>query len=410
MTVPYLEEATETEERAEVVALSGLLRALEDLPEYRALLEHLQGGSRAPKTERLIRPARAYLLASLLRHLARPVLVVVPRPEEARRLLEEILAWTDAPERVHFLPDPGVLPFERAPWPLEHRGQRLAALAALARATETPSAALVVASVRALMHRTMPPREMRLGLRRLRVGQQIRVGEMLERWVAWGYRPVEVVEEPGTFSRRGGIVDCYPPNAAQPVRIELFGNQVDSLRRFDPSTQRTVARVDEVWIGPASEALPRFGPAAAEALAHLDLEGCHPMAESQFRQDLERLREGAAFPGMELYIPYFYQVETSALDYLPREGALVVHDPMDVERAMAEALSQAEDLRRELVSAGDLPEGFASPYVDATAFLQRLKDGARLLLSSAEEPPAPGELGYRFHLAGRYGGQLKKVA
>lgn len=410
MTLPYLEKATETEERAEAIALSGLLRVLEHLPEYHALLEHLQGGSRAARTERLIRPARAYLLASLLRHLAQPILVVVPRPEEARRLLEEILAWTDAPEQVHFLPDPGVLPFERAPWPLEQRGQRLAALAALARAGETPSGALVVASVRALMHRTMPPRDMRLGLRRLRVGQQVRVGEMLERWVAWGYRPVEVVEEPGTFSRRGGIVDCYPPNSLRPVRVELFGNQVDSLRLFDPSTQRTVARVEEVWMGPASEALPRFGPVAAEALAHLDLEGCHPMAQSQFRQDLERLQQAAAFQGMELYIPYMYQAEASALDYLPREGVLVVSDPMEVERAMAEALAQAEDLRRELVSAGDLPEGFASPYVDATAFLHRLQEEARLLLSSAEEQPAPGELGYRFHLAGRYGGQLKKVA
>ncbi|MGQ9456930.1 MAG: transcription-repair coupling factor [Anaerolineae bacterium] len=410
MTVQYLEEATETEERAEALSLSGLLRLLDGLPETRALLEHLQGALRAPRTERLIRSARAYVLAGLLRHLTRPVLVVVPRPEEARRLVEELLAWTETPDAIHLLLDPGVLPFERAPWPLENRGRRLAALAALAQAAEGPARVLVVASVRALMHRTLPPREMRLGLRRLRVGQHIQLGELLERWVAWGYSPVDVVEEPGTFSRRGGIVDCYPPNARHPVRMELFGSQVDSLRLFDPSTQRTFARVQEAWIGPAREALPRFGPVAAEKVAGIPLEGCHPVAQGQIRQDLERLQQGASFPGMELYLPYLYEVEASALDYLPREGLLVVEDPLEVEEAMAEALGQAEELHRELVVAGDLPERFASPYVDVASLLQRLREEPRLFLSSAEEPPVPGELAYRFHLAERYGGQLKRVA
>ena len=409
MTVQHLEEATEAEEQTEALSLSGLLRLLDDLPETQALLEHLQGVSRAPRTERLIRSARAYVLASLLRYLTRPVLVVVPRPEEARRLVEELLAWTETPGAIHLLPDPGVLPFERAPWPLENRGHRLAALAALARAAEEPARVLVVASVRALMHWTLPPREMRLGLRRLRVGQHIQLGELLERWVAWGYSPVDVVEEPGTFSRRGGIVDCYPPNAQHPVRMELFGSQVDSLRLFDPSTQRTFARVQEVWIGPAREALPRFGTAAAEKVAGIRLEGCHPVAQSQIRQDLERLRQGASFPGMELYLPYLYEVEASALDYLPRDGLLVVEDPLEVEEAMAEALGQAEELRRDLVAAGDLPEEFASPYVDVAPLLQRLREEPRLFLSSAEEPPVPGELAYRFHLAERYGGQLKRV-
>jgi len=404
---PLLEEIENP--GTEGVALSGLLTLLDRLPEYQALLQRLQGGNGAARVERLIRPARGYLLAALQGHLGRPMLVVVPRPEGARRLAEELAVWSRTPEAVHLFPDPGVLPFEHAPWPLENRRRRLAALAALNDPPETSDSVIVVAPVRALMHRTQPAREMRLGRRRLRLGQQISLSETLERWVAWGYQPAEVVEEPGVFSRRGGIVDCFPPNQEYPVRIELFGNQVDSLRLFDPTTQRTLTRVQEVWIGPATEAPPRRGPAAVDRMGHLDFGRCHPLAESQFREDLERLRQATFFPGIELYLPYFYSTPSSALDHLPGDGVLVVEDPIDLEAAIAEALTQAEELRRELTSAGDLPEQFESPYADASQLLERLRQSRHLVLAGAEEPPAPGELGYRFHLAARYGGQLKKV-
>ena len=81
-----------------------------------------------------------------------------------------------------------------------------------------------------------------------------------------GYTARPLVETPGQFSRRGGIVDIWPPNLRRPLRIELFGDEIDSLRTFDPSTQRTLARVEQAWIGPASEALPRLGEPAAERL------------------------------------------------------------------------------------------------------------------------------------------------
>ena len=410
VAVHLLTETTTGDVGSQGAYLSGLLPLLNPLPEYRALLDRLQGHARAPAVERLVRPARAYLLAALHRDLNRPMLVVVPRPEMARRLAEELAAWSEVPEVVHLLPDPGVLPFEHAPWPPESRQRRLAALAALNHPDKGATPPLVVVSVRALMHRTLPPREMRLGLRRLRLGQSIHLSEIMERWVALGYQPAEVVEAPGTFSRRGGIVDCFPPNLRFPIRIELFGNQVDSLRFFDPTTQRTLTRAEEAWIGPATEALPRHGPAAVEQMGPLDFSRCHPMAESQFRQDLENLRQGVLFPGIELYLPYLHSMPASVLDHLPEDSLLVMEDPLGVEEAMSEALGQAEELRRELVSSGDLPEGFASPYVDASLLLERLRQRRDLILGSGEEPPAPGELGYRFHLAARYGGQLKKVA
>jgi transcription-repair coupling factor (superfamily II helicase) len=139
------------------------------------------------------------------------------------------------------------------------------------------------------MQPTLPPRELRLGTRTYRLGQRISLANTLSRWVGSGYEPASVIQESGTFSRRGGIVDVFSPQARYPVRIELFGDEIDSLRTFDPATQRSLERVTEFTLLPATEALPRFGPRAAERLAALDVANLHAPAAAEFRGDREAL-------------------------------------------------------------------------------------------------------------------------
>ena len=80
----------------------------------------------------------------------------------------------------------------------------------------------------------------------------------MESWVARATSPASIVVEPGQFARRGGILDIFPASAEQPVRLELFGDEIETLRRFDPATQRSGERIQSVTIGPAREALPRY--------------------------------------------------------------------------------------------------------------------------------------------------------
>ena len=94
-----------------------------------------------------------------------------------------------------------------------------------------------------------------MALRPLRVGSFVQLDDLTGRWVQSGYEPVQVVEEPGTFARRGGIVDIWPPNLSHPVRIDLFGDEVETLRAFDPTTQRSERQLEKVLIGPGSEAI-----------------------------------------------------------------------------------------------------------------------------------------------------------
>ncbi len=146
--------------------------------------------------------------------------------------------------------EPDALPYERIA--LEQRHAPAAPDRARRAAKPQRRPPIVVASARALMQKTLPARELRLALRPLRVGDYVRLEQVTRRWVQTGYNPADVVEEPGTFARRGGIVDIWPPNLPQPVRIDLFGDEVESLRLFDPATQRTCARSQRARSAPAA--------------------------------------------------------------------------------------------------------------------------------------------------------------
>jgi transcription-repair coupling factor (superfamily II helicase) len=247
--------------------LSGLPTLLQDLPAYTELLRDLRSGSELPP-QALLSAARPLVLAALRRDLPGPILFITARSEMAQQMVELLSHWLPPADQggpgIYQFAEPDALPFERIPWSSATRQRRLTALAALQ--SRSSPAPIVIASTRSLMQKTLPPRELRLSLRPLRVGQQLRLDQTTLLWAQTGYNPADVVEEPGTFARRGGIVDIWPPNLAHPVRIDLFGDEIESLRLFDPATQRTLGRVDTIDIGPGSEAVSKYGPAALERL------------------------------------------------------------------------------------------------------------------------------------------------
>jgi len=375
------------------VNLSGLLSLLNEIPAYRELLQAL-GDWHAQDVDQpwspdsaplsLLRAARPCLLAALQRDLERPIVVVTARTEQAAQLHSQLRLWSDRPGAVLRFTEPDALPYERIPWAAETGHERLAALVALTTARQP----VIVTSARALMQMTLPLRQFRLGVQTLRQGQLMPLEKTLARWVALGYEAVSVVEEPGTFSRRGGIVDVFPPASPLPVRIELFGDEIDSLRLFDPATQRSQERIPEFAITPACEALPRHGPGAAERLATLDVSNLHAPAAAEFRADCQALAEGRRFKGIEFYVPYLYARPGSLVDFLPADGLLVVDDWAELEATVAELEEQAITMRRDLISAGELSPDFTIPYFTWDELRETVADRHPLALGYDDVGPA----------------------
>lgn len=400
------------------MTLSGILAVLNELPAYRSLCEALKGSPpRLPAQPLgLLAAARPALLAALHAHTRRPLLVLVARADHARSLAQEIEAWTPTPQAVMRLPDPDALPYERVAWGRDTICERVRVLAAMAGwrgdSRDRPPP-LVITSARAIMQKTAPPALLRSGLNTLQVGQQVALNELMAGWLDIGYRPTNVVEQAGDFSRRGGILDIFSPNLPHPMRIELFGEEIESLRMFDPLTQRSEKRVTAFDIVPAHEALTRLAPRAAEKIRRLDFSSCHPMARLSFEEDIQQLSQANTFRGIEFYLPFFYDPPASPLDYLPTDGLLVVDDPSELEAVLTDLEQQAQELQRDWQRQGESPVGWPKPYFGRDELIDRMRRSPQLLLAHTDWTGGPSSeisiLDNLFSPAPMYGGQVKRM-
>jgi transcription-repair coupling factor (superfamily II helicase) len=356
----------------------------------------------------LLEPAKPMVLASLQRDLQSPTLVVVATEHRARELAQQVQAWAVQPERVALLPSPEPLFYERLPSHPNTTQERLRALRLLA---SGEPGALVIASVRALMRVVMPPAQFKALSLSIRASDRLRPDDLVTSLLSLGYTNEPLVEYPATFGRRGGIVDVFPIDAEAPLRIEFFGDEVETIREFDPSTQRSRRPVDGFSLLPSRE-VPLATPQVWEALRAIDCSSLSDPSRAQWERDLERLADGIAFDGLEFYAPYLSS--DSLFDYLPADGMVVVDEPSAVANAATDLIKQAEELRVELIERGELPAGFRTAYLDWANLESRFARFARLNWSWQDvdvdgAASAGDHLGRLadFHPVPSYAGQLR---
>jgi transcription-repair coupling factor (superfamily II helicase) len=362
--------------------LSGLLPLIYDLRGYDQLsrvvrLAKAEGSDSVSLS--IVEAARPYLLAGLRQDLGVPMLVITTRRDRAREIFEQLRIWAPSGQGILLFPEPDVLTYERIPWDKEIAQDRLATLAALVdgeQQTDAPPV-FVVASIRAVLQKTVPRDPFEGHTRQLRVGERIRIGELLTTLRGLGYERTTVVQEAGTFGARGGIVDVLMPDSDRPVRIEFFGDVIESLRVFEASTQRSVESIESAVIMPAREAFP-LSVETDNATRGLDLATCLPEVEEEIQQDLEALREGDTFDTLEFYIPYLYKEAGMLVDYMPAQTLVVLEDPLGLEALVANLNVQNMALRQELVEKGELPRGVQSPHFSWDTVQGRLDVHTRL--------------------------------
>ena len=196
------------------MSLSALSEFLEPVPQYRLLRETFQKAQASGRVQ-LLPDATPFLLATLWKDLNVPVLVVTPRPEEAGRLHERLVAWTGDEGAIRHFPETETLPFERLVTDIDTVHQRLRALHALT--TDIAPPPMVVSSALAVAQRTLDKTSFESAVHTLSVNDQIDLEDMLDGWRRMGYRFESAVYSPGVVSRRGGIVDVFPVGASMPA-------------------------------------------------------------------------------------------------------------------------------------------------------------------------------------------------
>jgi transcription-repair coupling factor (superfamily II helicase) len=377
------------------MSLNAILEAI--IASSQDLLAAIQRGE-ATSPLRLRRSARLPVLAALQRALGQPVLLITDRADHALTLMEELSLWSPAMQRMSF-PEPTPLFYEDAAWGESTRRDRLATLTALAAyhipsAPQPSSAPLLVAPARALMTRTLPRRDFLKGSRMLKLGQTLALEELARACVALGYENSHIVIAPGQFARRGGLIDLWPPAEDQPVRLEFFGDEIETMRRFDPASQRTVKSINP------AEAGRLFITPAREFLSEPEIEG----------EQAEQSRS-------EFYIPLLHRTPASLLDYLPRQALVVLDDRQALEDAITEVEQQAVTMRQDFIKEGTLPDDFPIPYLTLGEIQDALSThnpldlgyGSLATVEGSAFTETDGELAERFSAGPRFAGRLKPV-
>lgn len=307
-----------------------------ELDGFTTIREDIEKG-RNPGPLGLVRPIRLPLALALQREFKVPVLFITGQMNRAQVLIEEMQFWSEGKKGLLF-PEPVPLFYEDAAWDESTRAARLAVLETLSRywipgqkpQTDTP---FIVTSIKALMARTLPRRDFILAKKVLKIGQNYDLEKLLLQIVRLGYEYHEIVSSMGQFSRRGGIVDMWLVGEDHPVRIEFFGDEIESIRLFDERSQRSIITMEQCSLVPTREyLLPENGK--MDEISHKrerDIGVLHPQA-------------------------------TSIFSYLP-QGSLVFLDDQDILITISEEVEKdALELRRQLIQEKELSRDFPSPY------------------------------------------------
>jgi transcription-repair coupling factor (superfamily II helicase) len=348
--------------------LQSALNSVIDSAEFQRVSEEIRSGARVVSLSGMVaEPARALALAALQRETGKQFVIAVAAQRDLESWERNINFWycavrgvAECADAVVVLPASESDPYAGGSPHAETLERRALALWNLARhngalshhAQDARPTDFVLLTSRALARRTLPPDEILKAGAILRRDEDVSPEELVEKLFADGYVREDPVGAIGEFSMRGGIMDVWPPGRSAPVRIEFFGDTVESIREFDPETQLSTTQLAQVGVAPMRELIVTAGDFRAWAAQAREC-----WRDERFKRSLRDrtvfAEEGESFPGWEWVISIVHPNRTSIFDYL-KDAVLIVDEPIAVESYLANAFQTLEERYAETEAADDL--------------------------------------------------------
>ncbi len=371
--------------------MKTLTEPLLELEGYQKVLEAIREEHTPVFATGVIDVEKAHFLYSLMEHTKKPLLILTYSELRAREILADISYFH---KNTVYYPAKDILFYSADVHSMEMNCQRLAVLQRLL-SGERP---VIVASMEALLDRYPKKEIFSKFILTLKVGDIVDRNTLIKQLVCLGYERSELVESAGQFALRGGILDIFSLTSEEAVRIELWDDEIDSIRSMDPASQRSVDKLEEATIFPMRELVydDAMAEQAAKKIMHEFAKCLQNMEKQGLEEGRERLKENIGEDGERLrleknlsnigsYISYFYEDTASLLDYIPGDTLLCFDEPERIREHMNAVMAEYEESVKGRIAQGYLLPGQAKILFDYMDILRQGEGFRRILLAGLSQ-------------------------
>jgi transcription-repair coupling factor (superfamily II helicase) len=357
--------------------LKGLMQPLKDSREFKEIVNAIEKHKYPIGVFGLSESARSYLINGVYDELDKPFLILTHNDVEAKNIYEDLNLYIP---NVFYFPTKEVVFYNIDAISGDLRWERLKVLREMSKKGKK----IIVASIESLAQKYIPFELYKEYTFRFKVGDTINLEELNGKLVQCGYERMDVVETKGQFSVRGGIMDVFPPFSSYPFRIELFGDEIDSIRSFNTESQRSIEKVKEVELFPAKEMiLERENIKAAVNSIEQDLntvvnslklkknKEAMEKINSITKVNLEALKEKWSFETIDSFLPYFYNRTSTFLDFI-QEGFIVVDDIQRCKGKLDSVYFEFEENYKSFLQLGNVLPGQGNLLIPREELLEKL--------------------------------------
>ncbi len=345
-----------------------LFNILNNLPEYIRLFNALKGGFGPVSVFGLGEAQRIHIACAVYGSLNRTMLFVAPSEQSALRIYESAACYF--PEALLFPAREIPLNAHTYVQSQELTARRMNTVSRLV----SGKTSFVITSVEALMQRMAPPELIADSTCTVRIGMTIAPSSLLKRFIDAGYERVDTCEGRGQVCLRGGCIDIFPIASNNPVRIEFFDDEIDTMRKFDPVSQRSTENISDITITPATE-LPLSKDMRQKGIAAL-------RNKPRYALETETLRAGGTPTNALSLLPVFSRSEICLIDYLPDNAVVLMEEPARIEESAKYAFSRFMDELADVLRSGEGHEMQANLLHTPSSTIGKLNRSSTAMLFS----------------------------
>lgn len=367
--------------------LKGLMQPLKDSREFKEIINAIEKHKYPIGIFGLSESARSYLIDGVYEELDKPFLILTHNDVEAKNIFEDLNLYLP---NVYYFPTKEVVFYNIDAISGDLRWERLKVLREMSKKGKK----IIVASIESLAQKYIPFELYKKYTFKFKVGDTINLEDLNEKLIQCGYERMDVVEAKGQFSLRGGIMDIFPPFSSVPYRIELFGDEIDSIRSFNTESQRSIEKIKDVEVFPAKELiLGRENISAATNSIEKDLNAVvnslklkkNKVAIEKIstitKNNLEALKEKWNFETIDSFLPYFYNNTSTFLDFI-QDGFIVIDDIQRCKGKLDSVYFEFEENYKNFLQLGNILPGQADLLIQRDELVDKL-NGSNIITLNA---------------------------